>query len=144
MDPIKKIVPLHGEEEYSALFETVTKKYQISIQSLSKITGIDEEVIVRQEYDHELTDLKHLLVILSTGMEQVNENDRVKAIIEVLHRVYHITSETIALYSKVELDDVVLFLKGDYHSIPFEKRYRIAVTAMFLHYLFKPATITKT
>jgi len=139
MDPINKIVPLHGEGEYSALFETVTKKYQISIQSLSKITGIDEEVIVEQEYNHELTELKHLLVMLTTGMEQVDENDRVKAIIEVLYHVYHITGETIALYSKVELEDVVLFLKGDYHSIPFEKRYRIAVTTIFMHYLFKPA-----
>lgn len=141
MDSTRKIVPSNGEGEFKKLFDTVTEKYRVSVQSLSKITGINEEVIVKQEYGPELTSLQQMIVMLSTGMEMVDENERVKGIIEVLNYVFNITNETIALYSKVDVSDVELFL-NDYNLVSFEKRYRIATTTLFLHYLFKPNAST--
>lgn len=142
VDSIKKIViPNNDEDEFGRLFEIVTKKYHISTQSLSLITGIEEELINKQVYGHDLATLNQLLVMLSTGMEQVGEDERVRGIIEVLNQVFNITSQTIALYSKVDENDVEQMLNGNYGQISFENRYRIATTSIFLHYLFKRTSL---
>ncbi|GAB6928889.1 hypothetical protein JCM10914A_28720 [Paenibacillus sp. JCM 10914] len=142
MDSIKKIViPNNDEDEFGRMFEIVTNKYHISTQSLGLITGIDEELINKQEYGHDLTTLKQLLVMLSTGMEQVGEDERVRGILEVLNQVFNITCQTIALYSKVDENDVEQMLNGNYDQISFENRYRIATTSIFLHYLFNKTSL---
>ena len=79
--------------------------------------------------------------MLSTGMEQVGEDERVRGIIEVLNQVFNITSQTIALYSRVDENDVEQMLNGNYGQISFENRYRIATTSIFLHYLFKRTSL---
>ncbi|MGM1045912.1 MAG: HTH domain-containing protein [Bacillota bacterium] len=135
----------YGDDEFRALLINTMDTYQITTHSLSKITGIDENVItgfangdmdVSIDLRKDFNSLLELITMLSIGMEKVDENDRVRAIIEGLNHVYDITIDTLALYSKVHSDDILQFLK-DVNSVPLEKRYRIAVTSLFLHYLFK-------
>ena len=62
-------------------------------------------------------------------------DERVKAIIEILNDDYQISAKTLALYAKIEENDVDEFMK-DCDSLAFEKRYRLAVVVLFLFKLF--------
>ncbi|WP_422661309.1 HTH domain-containing protein [Paenibacillus sp. EC2-1] len=140
MNSVKSISSLGGDGDFNKMLERVTGRYGVSLDTLSKITGVSMDVIASKEYSGgELASLRNLLIILTIGMEEVNEDDRVKGVIEVLKDVFGITNKTIALYSRVDVNDIEVFLNGDFESISFEKRYRIAVTTLFLHYLCKPS-----
>lgn len=72
-------------------------------------------------------------------MTLITENERVKAIIEILNDNFQISAKTLALYAKIEEKDLDEFMR-DYDSLAFEKRYRLAVVVLFLFKLFSDNT----
>jgi hypothetical protein len=80
--------------------------------------------------------LSNMIYMLSEGVAMIKEDDRVKGVIDVLRDEFEISYETLALYSKIELEDLQKFM-SDTNSISCEKKYKLAVASLFLHYLFK-------
>lgn len=66
----------------------------------------------------------------------VNEDDRVKGVIDVLISKFEISYETLSIYSGLELGDLQSFMNNT-NFISCEKKYKLAVASIFLHYLFK-------
>lgn len=77
-----------------------------------------------------------VISMLYDGIDTISEDNRVKAIIDLLTTDYDMSYESIALYSSISLSDVESFMK-DTSSISFEKKYKLAVAAIFLHFLLK-------
>lgn len=77
-----------------------------------------------------------MIFMLSEGIMMVNEDDRVKGVIDVLISEFEISYETLAIYSGLELGDLQGFM-NDSNSVSCEKKYKLAVASIFLHYLFK-------
>ncbi|MBZ9687481.1 hypothetical protein G9F72_014210 [Clostridium estertheticum] len=143
--------------------QNLIKNYKIELKSLSKITGIDY-VWLKDFMDEKnnfldfFTNLKNfneknkdsinnsnipnpsylsnMIFMLSDGILMINEDDRTKGVIDVLISEFEIKYETLAIYAKLELEDVQNFM-NDTHSISIEKKYKLAVASLFLHYLFK-------
>lgn len=65
----------------------------------------------------------------------VNEDDRVKGLIDGLICDFEINYETLAIYSGLELGDLQSFI-NDTNSASCGKRDKLAVASLFLHYLF--------
>lgn len=127
------------------LLDILLNKYKITPQSLSKITRIDNEVIIN--FANGKTDLSTLSIfdrmdfidlmgLLSLGMQAANENERVRAVIQVLNDEFEFTTETIALYANLTREDVQSFL-NDANSISIDKRYKLAVAVFFLQHICK-------
>ncbi|MFH0066106.1 HTH domain-containing protein [Peribacillus sp. NPDC056705] len=131
--------------EPKELLRTLLNDYKMPAASLSKITGISEQVIldfangeniqstVTQTEMMDLIDLVGLLVI---GVPSSDANERVSAITQALNKEFGIPIETISLFSTLECEDIEEFMKEN-DSLSIEKRYNLAVTVLFLHYIFK-------
>lgn len=137
--------------------QNLIKNYEIELKSLSKITGIDYAWLkdfmdgknsfldfstTNMNFNKSNSDtpnpahLSSMILLLTDGILEVNEDDRVKGVIDVLISEFEIKYETIAIYAKLEVEDVENFMK-DTNSISTEKKYKLAVASLFLHYLFK-------
>ena len=141
--------------------QNLIKNYKIELKSLSKITGIDYALLkdfmdgknifldfftnsknstennrdnVNNSNIPNPIDLSSIVSVLSYG--RINEDERVKAVIDVLISQFEISYETLAIYAKLELEDVQNFI-NDTNSISIEKKYKLAVASLFLHFLFK-------
>ncbi|MBZ9689864.1 hypothetical protein G9F72_026715 [Clostridium estertheticum] len=68
--------------------------------------------------------------------ERINEDERVKAVIDVLIAEFEINYETLAIYVGLMVEEVQSFM-NDTNSISIEKKYKLAVASLSLHYLFK-------
>jgi hypothetical protein len=126
------------------LLKLLFNKYKFSSISLSKISGIEENVILNYaKGEDDLSssldvrmNLDEIVAMLSLGMEASNENERVQAILDYLLEECRIPIDTISIYAKLEPSDINSFLE-DYNSISYEKRYRLGITVLFLHYICK-------
>jgi hypothetical protein len=78
--------------------------------------------------------LSSIVSVLSHG--RINEDERVKAVIDVLIAEFEINYETLAIYAGLVVEEVQSFM-NDTNSISIEKKYKLAVASLFLHYLFK-------
>jgi len=78
----------------------------------------------------------YMIFMLSEGIVMINEDDRVKGVIDVLIGEFGIKYETLAIYAGIGLEDVQSFMNNT-NSISIEKKYKLAVASLFLHYLFK-------
>ena len=143
--------------------QNLIKSYKIELKSLSKITGIDyawlkdfmdgknsflnfytNNINFNENNKESINNsnipnpsyLSNMIYMLSDGMFMISEDDRVKGVIDVLIGEFEIKYETIAIYAKLELEDVQNFM-NDTNSISIEKKYKLAITSLFLHYLFK-------
>ena len=141
--------------------QNLIKNYKIDLKSLSKITGIDYALLkdfmdgknifldfftnsknstennrdnVNNSNIPNPIYLSSIVSVLSYG--KINEDERVKAVIDVLISEFEINYETLAIYAKLELEDVQNFI-NDTNSISIEKKYKLAVASLFLHFLFK-------
>ncbi|WP_051541656.1 HTH domain-containing protein [Clostridium lundense] len=139
------------------------KNYKIELKSLSKMLGVDyvwfkdymdgkndlydfftDTVNSKDNNKENLNNsnapnpahLCNMISMLSEGVLAINEDERVKAVIDVLIHVFEINYETLAIYSGLELKDLQSFM-NDTNSISCEKKYKLAVASLFLHYLFK-------
>lgn len=126
------------------LLQILFNKYKLSPNSLSKISGIEEEIILNyangiDDLSSSLDirmDLDEIVGLLTLGMEDINENERVQAILQHLIEEFGISLETVGIYAKLELAEINNFLR-DYTSIPIDKRYRLGIITLFLHYICK-------
>lgn len=143
--------------------ENLLKNYKIELKSLSKMIGVDyvwlkdymdgknklydffsNSVNIGENNEESLKNsnipnpshLCNMIFMLSEGIMMVNEDDRVKGVIDVLISEYEISHETLAIYSGLELGDLQSFM-NDSNSVSCEKKYKLAVASIFLHYLFK-------
>lgn len=132
-----------GGRDLGEMIYVILNDYKISTRALSKITGLNEEIFLNFENsnlddlpDENIHTLSHIAGFLSFGISEISENDRVKGIIEVLIGIFELTFENIALYAKLEAEDIVQFM-NDCDSLSFDKRYKLAVTSLFLLNIFK-------
>lgn len=121
------------------------KHYNFSLKSLSKITNLDYtwlknfvegESSIRDLTTLDRLSLSNMIFFLSDGISMVNENDRIKGVIDVLISEYDMNYETIAIYAGIQLEELKNFIT-DPNSISYEKKYKLATVSLFLHYLFK-------
>lgn len=119
--------------------------HKITLKSLSKILEVDCSWLTNfldgKAHWHELPPLhsmsfENTISMLSDGILGVNEDTRIKAVIEGLEFEFDLTYETIAIYAGIELEELQSFMT-DANSISYEKRYKLATASLFLHYLFK-------
>ncbi|MFE4241892.1 HTH domain-containing protein [Peribacillus butanolivorans] len=131
--------------EPKELLKTLLNDYKMPGASLSKITGISEQVLLDFTNGHnihssitqtEMTDLIDLVGLLVIGIPSTDANERVSAITQALNNEFGIPVETISLFSNLECEDIEKFMKEN-DSLSIEKRYKLAVTVLFLHYIFK-------
>lgn len=69
--------------------------------------------------------LSSMILMLTDGILEVNEDNRVIAVIDVLVSEFEIKYETLAIYAKLEVEDVEKFMK-DTNPISTEKKYKLA------------------
>ncbi|AWI03488.1 HTH domain-containing protein [Clostridium drakei] len=138
--------------------QNLMKNYKIELKSLSKITGIDD-ILLKEFMDGKNiffdffinlknfnennnsntsnpTYLLNIIPMLSDGVLMISEDDRIKGVIDILIGEFEIKYETLAICAKLKLEDVQNFM-NDTNSISIEKKYKLAVASLFLHYLFK-------
>lgn len=153
----------HTEDVIKKDIENLIKNYKIELKSLSKMIGVDyvwlkdymdgknnlydfhTDIVNSKENNEEglnnsdipnPSHLCNMISMLSEGILIINEDDRVKAVIDVLIGELEINYETLAIYSGLELRDLQSFM-NDTDSVSCEKKYKLAVASLFLHYLFK-------
>jgi hypothetical protein len=121
----------------------ILEDYKITPQTFALISGLDEEQVV--DYVNHKTDLSFLpteklfditdmVAILSLGMRDVTPDERVSVILKHLNVTYHISFETLAKYANIEEKELNQFII-DHDSLSYEKRYRLAVVVLFLHFV---------
>ncbi|MCH1626729.1 HTH domain-containing protein [Ferdinandcohnia quinoae] len=125
------------------LLKTIIDEYKITPYSMSLISGIDEvKVLEYVNYDtdlcflpvEKLLDFTDLILFLSVGMKDVTPDERVSSIIEHLNVSYNISFETLSIYANIEEKELRQFI-DDYDSLSFEKRYRLGLVVLFLHFV---------
>ena len=166
IDSIKTIISTNLNQTEDVIrkdIENLLKNYKIELKSLSKMIGVDyvwlkdymdgknnlydffnNSVNIGENNEESLKNsnipnpshLCNMIFMLSEGIIMVNEDDRVKGVIDVLISEYEISHETLAIYSGLELGDLQSFM-NDSNSVSCEKKYKLAVASIFLHYLFK-------
>ncbi len=166
IDSIKTIISTNLNQTEDVIrkdIENLLNNYKIELKSLSKMIGVDyvwlkdymdgknkvydffsNSVNIGQNNEESLKNsnipnpshLCNMIFMLSEGIIMVNEDDRVKGVIDVLISEFEISYETLAIYSGLELGDLQSFM-NDSNSVSCEKKYKLAVASIFLHYLFK-------
>lgn len=125
------------------LLKIIFDEYKITPYTMSLISGIDEEKVLDYvNHDTDLSflpveksfDFTDLIAFLSVGMKDVTPDERVSAIIEHLNVSYNISFETLSIYANIEEKELKQFI-DDYDSLSFEKRYRLAVVVLFIHFV---------
>lgn len=150
--------PNHIDDIIRKDMQNLMKNYKIELKSLSKITGIDYTLLkdfmdgknifldfftnsknFNENNNSNIPNpsyLSSMICMLLDGVLMINEDDRIKGVIDILISEFEIKYETLAIYAKLELEDVQNFM-NDTNSISIEKKYKLAVASLFLHYLFK-------
>ncbi|WP_160691673.1 HTH domain-containing protein [Clostridium sp. C2-6-12] len=166
INSIKTIVSTNFNQTEDVIrkdIENLLENYKIELKSLSKMIGVDyvwlkdymdgknklydffNNIVNSGENNEESLKssnipnpphLCNMIFMLSEGIKRVNEDERVKAVINLLICEFDISYETLAIYSGIELTDLLSFM-NDTNSVSCEKKYKLAVASLFLHYLFK-------
>lgn len=160
INSIKTIVSTNFNQTEDAIrkdIENLLENYKIELKSLSKMIGVDyvwlkdymdgknklydffgenNEESLKNSNIPNPSHLCNMIFMLSEGIVMVNEDDRVKGVIDGLISEFEISYETLAIYSGLELGDLQSFM-ADTNSVSCEKKYKLAVASLFLHYLFK-------
>ena len=151
----------HGDCILREDIQNLIKNYKIELKSLSKIIGIDyawlKDFMDGKNYIHDY--FSNIVNFNENNKESINnsnipnpsylssivsllyygriaEDERVKAVIDVLIAEFEINYETLAIYAGLVVEDVQSFMNNT-NSISIEKKYKLAVASLFLHYLFK-------
>ncbi|WP_028591962.1 HTH domain-containing protein [Paenibacillus massiliensis] len=133
-------------ESFNKFLERVMTTYKLSTQALSKMSNSSEDMILdllngtvdETKYSQVvILEFQQFIVLLSVGFESVQSNERVQGVIEHLIHNLNFSVDSLALFSKLETQDIYHFLENP-DSISFEKRYKLATTTLFLHYISKP------
>lgn len=125
------------------LLKIILDEYKITPYTMSLVSGIDEEKMLDYvNHDTNLSflpteklfDFTDLILFLSVGMKDVTPDERVSSIIEHLNVTYNISFETLSIYANIEEKELKQFI-DDYDSLSFEKRYRLAIVVLFMHFV---------
>ncbi|WP_243299980.1 HTH domain-containing protein [Bacillus litorisediminis] len=125
----------------------IINNFKISPESLSKITGVEKDLILDFAngknddlwYNNPASariDIFNLIMLLSRQSQSIEDNERVMAVIQTLNHLFGISFETIALYANLNTEDVERFIHEP-GSISIDKRFKLAVSSLFLHYICK-------
>lgn len=136
-----------GPNNVSELLVSLTQNFKVTLSCLSKLTNLDVELlekIISKQIDliesglsvEQLTKLVSTANKFTQVVPAVEDNERLKAIIEHLTQELEIGFETISIYTQISVEDLESFMK-DPNSISYEKRYRLGVKSIFLQFLFK-------
>lgn len=133
-------------ESFNKFLKRVMTTYKLSTQTLSKMSNRSEDMILdllngsldESKYSQlEILEFQQFIVLLSAGFENVQSNERVKGVIEHLIHNLNFTVDSLALFSKLDKQDIDFFLANP-ESLTFEKCYKLATATLFLHYISKP------
>ncbi|MGO4732170.1 HTH domain-containing protein [Paenibacillus sp. 2KB_22] len=133
-------------EPFNKLLEKVMATYKLSTQTLSKMSNCSEDMIlgllndtldITKYSQSVISEFQQFIVLLSVGFESIGSNERVRGVVDHLIQNMNFSADTLALFSKLETQDVHHFLENP-ESLSFEKRYNLATTTLFLHYVCKP------
>ena len=136
---------ISNKDETREKLQHLIQYHKFTLKSLSKIFELDCSWLTNfldgKVGWHDLPNMDRAsfldtISMLSDGIMSVNEDTRIKAVIDVLGSEFEITYETIAVYAGIELEELQRFMT-DPNSISYEKRYKLSTTSLFLHYLFK-------
>lgn len=154
---------LNQNDDTRQNIQNLIKNYKIELKSLSKMIGVDYvwlkdyvdgkndlndfyiNIMNFNENNKEILNnsnipnpswLSNMIFMLSEGILMINENDRVKGVIDILIDEFEIKHETLAIYAGIGLEDVKSFM-NDTNFLSDEKKYKLAVASLFLHYLLK-------
>lgn len=136
-----------GSKPLNEVLAYLNKNLKITSACLSKVTGVEVELIeklINGQADiielglplENLTKLSNTSRMLAQGISEIDDNQRLKAIIEHLTENLEVDIETIAIYSGITIEEIKMFM-DDPNSISYEKRYKLAVKSLFLHFFFK-------
>jgi len=120
---------------------------RVSERALAAITGISEDALSTYltssaseapglsrppgPFSVDQTSRLSSLAAQLTAVSEIDDDVRVKAIIETLTIQCHLTHRNIALLTRIGLGDLEVFL-SDPGSVPFEKKYELGVKASYL------------
>lgn len=136
---------ISNKNEIREEIKQLIEKYKMTLESLSKISGLDCDLLTKfmngEINFHEIPILDGLFLsdtvtLLSDSLPNVSEDRRIQTVIESLIAMFEINYETIAIYAGIQLEELQSFMK-DPNSISYEKKYKLATTSLFLHYLCK-------
>lgn len=142
------------EENNTLLKENIKiliEKYKFTMQSLSKITQVDlvwlKNYIDGKISKSDINMLDYILfsdkiLMLSKGIDSIDNDIRVKAIIDTLLSEFEFNLETLSIYTGIELKDIESFM-NDNNSISYEKKYKLAVISIFLQFYFYYSRLPK-
>ncbi|WP_343210645.1 HTH domain-containing protein [Anaerolentibacter hominis] len=127
---------------YEELLERLTGEYHISLETLAGLFQIDARLLQNLEVCGDLVPVKQRMEITNMMhvlyfMSEFSIFERNRAVLDVLFQIHKLLPSTVAHLAKVSEDDIALFMK-DESAVPDDVKYRIASTALFLHFLFKP------
>lgn len=124
--------------------KTLVENGKITINTLSKVTRIEkqwfEDYISEKEHiesisPDEIHFITDFISILSLGMK-IDDDSRLKAIIEVLTQIYEMNTDTIANCIEIDRQIIENFML-DSNLISMEEKYTLSVKVMFLYYILK-------
>lgn len=122
--------------------DNVINNYKVSIETLSKGSGIEENDINDFVNKGMFLDVElknrgkfYNLISLLDGINCIDEDTRIILIAERLIEDYGISVEKLSLYSKVNIHKINNFINN---KIPFEfeEMYKFSVVVLFLHFIF--------
>lgn len=131
---------IQDEESPKYFLKRINDHYKISMSSLSKISSFPEDIILKYANDdddlsHEIkSELTQYMLLFTESMESCEEDERVQRLISGMMQEFDISVESIGMYAKISSEEVENFLE-DANSLSVEKRYRLGVTVLFLHFI---------
>lgn len=116
--------------------------YEITYDSLSKITNIPKEEIqffhdngfFKDISDENKYNFFRVLSCLD-GMTFISEDDRISSIMDLLMLNYNISTKTISMYSRIDIEKIKQFIENKV-GLSDKEMYRLSVTILFLHFVF--------
>lgn len=134
-----------GNDMIRERLSVVVNKYRISLDTVHKVTGVSAEWL--SDYISEKTTLDTLpmdkygrffdvVAVLSDGMKLVDDDERIKGVIDVLVQLFGVTYDTLSTITGLEQQEIEQFIQNP-STVDYEKKYRLATRILFLHYVFK-------
>lgn len=116
--------------------------YEITYDSLSKITNVPKEEIqffhdngfFKDISDENKYNFFRVLSCLD-GMTFISEDDRISSIMDLLMLNYNISTKTISMYSRIDIEKIKQFIENKV-GLSDKEMYRLSVTILFLHFVF--------
>lgn len=134
-----------GNDMIRERLSVVVNEYKISLDTVHKATGVDLEWL--SNYISEKTTLDTLpmdkygrlfdvIAVLSDGVKLVDDDERIKGIIDVLVQLFGVTFAALSAITGLEQQEIEQFTQNP-STLDYEKKYNLATKSLFLHYVFK-------